>query len=204
MKIYRSKLILFTLSLMLGLYLLMPAFQVLAQDNSSAQPDLKSEPKSSTEVDSHLAGMSDEQVRQAYAQKLKRDAEKRSASTQTSQKGRPNKVIDSFYGGARAAGAVLKRVGSIFSGEDSSAAKGGDVIAKLSAGKGAPYLFGTLAGLAVIIALGLVLRWLFLRNTAEIRKNLINAVRLGKLQFFGRLLSRILLEIGRASCRERV
>ncbi len=191
MKIYRSKLILLTLSLMLGLYLLMPAFQLLAQDNSSAQPDQKSEPKSSTEVDSHLAGMSDEQVRQAYAQKLKQDAEKQSASTQTSQKGRPaNKVVDSFYGAARAAAAVLERLG----GEDRSAVQWGDVVAKLSAGKGIPYLFGTLAGLAVIIALGLVLRWLFLRNTAEIRKNLINAVRLGKLQFFGRLLSRILLD----------
>ncbi len=177
MKIYRSKLILFTLSLMLGLYLLMPAFQLLAQDNSSAQPDRRSESKSSTEVDSHLAGMSDEQVRQAYAQKLKQDAEKQSASTQTSQKrASANKVVDSFYGAARAAAAVLERLG----GEDRSAVQWGDVVAKLSAGKGIPYLFGTLAGLAVIIALGLVLRWLFLRNTAEIRKNLINAVRLGK------------------------
>jgi len=139
--------------------------------------------------------MSDEQVRQAYAQKLKQDAQKQSASTQASQKGPPaHKVVDSFYGGAQAAGAVLKRVGGIFSGEDGSTAPGGDAVAKLSAGKGAPYLFGTLAGLAVIIALGLVLRWLFLRNTADIRKNLINAVQLGKLQFFGRLLSRILLD----------
>ena len=121
MKIYRSKLNLFTLSLMLGIYLLMPTFQVLAQDNPSAQPDQTAEPTSSAEVDSYLAGMSDEQVRQAYAQKLKQDAEKQSGSTPASQKGRPvNKVIDRFYGAARAAGAVLKRVGSIFSGEDSS------------------------------------------------------------------------------------
>jgi small-conductance mechanosensitive channel len=68
------------------------------------------------------------------------------------------------------------------------------VIAKLSAGKGTPYLFGTIVGLAMIIALGLVLRWLFLRTTADIRQNLINAVRLGKLHFFGRILSRILLD----------
>jgi len=191
----RSKLMLFSLSLMLGIYLLLPTVQVPAQDAWAAQPDQKAEPRSSAEVDSYLAGMSDEQVRQAYAQKLKQDAQKQSASTQASQKGPPaHKVVDSFYGGAQAAGAVLKRVGGIFSGEDGSTAPGGDAVAKLSAGKGAPYLFGTLAGLAVIIALGLVLRWLFLRNTADIRKNLINAVRLGKLQFFGRLLSRILLD----------
>lgn len=81
-----------------------------------------------------------------------------------SEKGRPtNKVIDSFYGAAKAAAAVLKHLG----GEDRSAVQWGDVVAKLSAGKGVPYLFGTILGLAVIIALGLVLRWLFLRTTAD-------------------------------------
>ncbi len=191
MTLHRSKLILFSLSIMLSIYLLLPTFQVLAQDTQSAQSEQTAETRSAAEIDRNLAGMSDEQVRQAYAQKLKQDAEKQSDSTPASQKGRPvNKVIDRFYGAARAAGAVLKRLG----GEDRSAVQWGDVVAKLSAGKGISYLFGTLAGLAVIIALGLVLRWLFLRNTAEIRKNLINAVRLGKLQFFGRLLSRILLD----------
>jgi len=195
MTLYRSRQILFSLPLVLSIYLLLPTLQVLAQDTQADQYEQTAEPKSAAEVDSHLAGMSDEQVRQAYAQKLKQDAEKQSGSTPASQKGRPvNKVIDRFYGAARAAGAVLKRVGSIFSGEDSSAIQGGNTVAKLSAGKGVTYLFGTLVGLAVIIALGLVLRWLFLRNTAEIRKNLINAVPLGKLQFFGRLLSRILLD----------
>jgi small-conductance mechanosensitive channel len=191
MELYRSKLILFSLSLMLGIYLLMPTFQVLAQDNPSAQSDQRAEPSSPAEVDSYLAGMSDAQVRQAYAQKLKQDAEKRSASTQASEKGRSvNPDIDSFQGAAKAAVAVLKRLG----GEDRSAVQWSDVVAKLSAGKGASYLFGTLAGLALIIALGLVLRWLFLRTTADIRQNLINAVRLGKLQFFGRVLSRMLLD----------
>ncbi|MCP4627616.1 MAG: mechanosensitive ion channel family protein [bacterium] len=195
MRSHRSKLILFSLFLMLGIYLLLPAFQVLAQDSRAAQPDRTADLSSPAQVDSHLAGMSDGQIRQAYAQKLKQDAQKQSAATQASQKGRPvNKVIDSFYGAARAAGAVLKRVGSIFSAEDRSAVQWGDVAMKLSAGKGAPYLFGTLAGLAVIVALGWFLRWLFLRTTSDIRKNLINAVRLGKLQFFGRLLSRILLD----------
>ena len=191
MKAYRLKLVLFTLSLMLSIFLLMPTFQVLAQDNPAVQPDQTAELTSSAEVDSHLAGMSDEQVRQAYAQKLKQDAEKRSALTQASEKGRPkSKVSESFYGAAKAAAAVLNRLG----GEDRGDIQWGDVVAKLSAGKGAPYILGTILGLAVIIALGLVLRWLFMRTTADIRQNLINAVRLGKLHFFGRLLSRMLLD----------
>jgi small-conductance mechanosensitive channel len=176
---------------MMAIYLLLSPFQALAQDNPSAQPDQTVEPASSAEVDSHLAGMSDEQIRQAYAQKLKQEAQKRSASTSASEKRRPlGKIRDSFYGAAKAAAAVLKRLG----GEDRSDVQWGDVVVKLSAGKGVPYIFGTILGLAVIIVLGLVLRWLFLRTTADIRQNLINAVRLGKLHFFGRLLSRMLLD----------
>jgi small-conductance mechanosensitive channel len=170
---------------MLGIYLLMPAFQVLAQDTRSA------EPSTPAEIDSHLAGMSDAQVRQAYAQKLIQDAEQRSTTTQASEDGRPiNKVMDAFYGATKAVAVVFKRLG----GEDRSPVQWDDAVAKISAGKGAPYLFGTIAGLVVIIALGLVLRWLFLRTTADIRQNLINAVRLGRLQFFGRVLSCMLLD----------
>jgi small-conductance mechanosensitive channel len=187
--------ILFCISLMLAIYLFMPTFLVFAQDPKTGQSNSQADFQSPDEIDSHVAGMTDAQVRQAHVQKLKQDAEKRSASTQAPEKGQPpNKIVDSFYGAAKAAATVLKRVGGIFSGEDRSAVQGTDVIAKLSAGKGTPYLFGTILGLAVIIALGLVLRWLFLRTTADIRQNLINAVRLGKLHFFGRILSRILLD----------
>jgi len=182
---------LFCISLMLAIYLFMPTFLVFAQDPKTGQSNSQADFQSPGEIDSHVAGMTDEQVRQAHVQKLKQDAEKLSASTQASEKGRSvNPDIDSFQGAAKAAVAVLKRLG----GEDKSAVQWGDVVAKLSGGKGGPYLFGTLAGLAAIIALGLVMRWLFLRTTADIRQNLINAVRLGKLQFFGRVLSRMLLD----------
>ena len=186
MKIYRLKLILFTLTFMLGIYVMMPAYQVLAQVNPSAQSEQSVEPTSSAEVDSYLAGMSDEQVRQAYAQKLKHDALAQSSSTPAPAR----RINNWFYGAAKTAKGVLKRLG----GEDRSAIQWGDVVAKLSAGKGVPYILGTILGLAVIIALGLVLQWLFLRTTADIRQNLINAVQLGKLQFFGRVLSRVLLD----------
>jgi hypothetical protein len=46
----------------------------------------------------------------------------------------------------------------------------------------------------VIIAIGLTTRWLFRRNTADIQENILNAVQLGKLQFLGRVLSRLLLD----------
>jgi small-conductance mechanosensitive channel len=195
MKHYLLKTVRSGLPLILAIYLLMPTFQLMAETAPAAQSGLTAEPTSPEEIDSYLAGMSDEQVRQAYAQKLKQDVQKRSVATPTSGNGRPpDKIVDSFYGAAKAAATGLKRVGSILSGGDRSAVQWADVIAKLSAGKGPPYLFGTILGLAVIVALGLVLRWLFLRTTADIRQNLINAVRLGKLHFFGRVLSRILLD----------
>jgi moderate conductance mechanosensitive channel len=191
MKQHYCRQMLFCISLMLAIYLFMPTFLVFAQDPKTGQSNSQTDFQSPEEIDSHVAGMTDAQVRQAHAQKLKQDAEKRSASTQASEKGRSvNPDIDSFQGAAKAAVAVLKR----FGGKDRSAIQWGDVVAKLSGGKGGPYLFGTLAGLAAIIALGLVMRWLFLRTTADIRQNLINAVRLGKLQFFGRVLSRMLLD----------
>ena len=191
MKQHYCRQMLFCISLMLAIYLFMPTFLVFAQDPKTGQSNSQTDFQSPKEIDSHVAGMTDEQVRQAHVQKLKQDAEKLSASTQASEKGRSvNPDIDSFQGAAKAAEAVLKRLG----GEDRSAVQWGDVVAKLSGGKGGPYLFGTLAGLAAIIALGLVMRWLFLRTTADIRQNLINAVRLGKLQFFGRVLSRMLLD----------
>ena len=160
MKAHRLKLVLFILFLMLSIFLLMPTFQLLAQQNPSKQPDQTVEPTSPAEIDSHLAGMSDEQVRQAYAQKLKQDAQKRSTLTQAAENGRSNKVFESFYGAAKATTAVLKHLG----GGDGSDVQWGEVVAKLSAGKGVPYFFGTILGLAVIIALGLVLRWLFHRR----------------------------------------
>ena len=70
MKHYRSKIVLFSLGLTLGIYLLMPAFQLMAQDTRAVQLDQKAEPVSPAEVDSDLSGMSDAQVGQAYAQKL--------------------------------------------------------------------------------------------------------------------------------------
>ena len=106
MKHHLSKILLFSLSITLGLYLLMPEFQLMAQDSRAAKSDQQAEPTSPEEVDRHLAGMSDEQVRQAYAQQLKQDAEKQSAASPNSEQRRSGSiVIDSFYRAARIAAA---------------------------------------------------------------------------------------------------
>jgi len=196
MKRYLSKTIIFSLPLILCISLLMPTFQLMAQEARAAQPEQQPAIMSPEEVDSHIAGMSDEQVRQAYAQKLKQETADKASAGEESDKRRPSKISTSFYGAARSIAVVLSRIENILTGEekDSGSGQWGDAVAKLSGGKGAPYFFGTVASLAAIIALGLVLRWLFRRTTSDIQENLLKAVRLGKLQFFGRVLSRALLE----------
>ena len=70
MKFYLSKIILFGLPLILGIYLLMPTFQLMAQDTRAAQPDMPAARMEPVAVDAHIAGMSDEQIRQAYKEIL--------------------------------------------------------------------------------------------------------------------------------------
>jgi small-conductance mechanosensitive channel len=183
------------LSLLLCVYLVMPIFQLMVQDTRAAQSDQSPANLAPGEVDSRLAGMSDEQVRQAYSEKLKQDAADRSGSGQVSEEEKSWSDISArFYGAAQAAATVLKRVGSFFTDEGPETGRWSIAITKLTDGKGLPYLLATVAGLAVIIALGLIFRWLFLRTTSNIRENLINAVRLGKLQFLGRVFSRMALD----------
>jgi hypothetical protein len=132
MKGYRSKLMLFSLAIIISVFLLMPTFQVLAQETRAAQPGQTAKLSSPAQVDSHLAGMSDSQVRQAYAQKLKQDAQKQSASTQPSQQGSPtNKVFSSFYEAAQSIKAVLKRIENLYAGKNIGPEQWEDTKAKL-------------------------------------------------------------------------
>jgi len=159
--------IIFGIALMLVVYLCMPTLLVLAQDPKTGQ-----------------AGSQTEQPAAGQA-----------ASTQAAgQRGSWQGVSASFFGSAEKASAGLKRLGGILSGERRNTGQWSDAVAKMSGGKGPGYLLGTVGGLVLIIALGLALRWLFRRTTLELQENLINAVRLGKLQFLGRVLARMLLE----------
>jgi len=189
------KAIFFSIYLALGIYLFMPTTQVVAQDVKNSEPNQMAKHMDPNEIDSHIAGLSDKQVRQAYVQKLKQEATGLSDSKKASKKGSLWSAVSSkFYGTAQDVSAVFKWMGSIFVGAGIDSSQWRDAIEKLSDGKGALYLFWTIAGVVVIIALGFVTLWLFRRATSDIQKNIINAVRLGKLQFFGRVLSRMLLD----------
>ena len=191
MKRYLPKTIMVGLSFLIGVFLVMPVFQLMAQDSRAAQPDKPAAPVAPAEVDSRLAGMSDEQVRQAYSEKLKQDASGQHQAGRSDEEASWVFISTKFYGGAQAVAAVLTRVASFFTDEGTGSGRWGIAITKLTDGRGLPYLLATVAGLAVIIVLGIIFRWLFLRTTSAIQENLITAVRLGRLQFLGRVLARM-------------
>jgi small-conductance mechanosensitive channel len=145
-------------------------------------PDLSPE-----EVDAQLATMDDVQVRQTLAQKLKQEA---AAKTLPTARSTP---MDLFYRFADAAAAVLKKIGSVFTGAHERSDQWDAAVKKLTGDRGASYLVGILFATALIIAAGLLLKWLFVRATQDVRKQLLQTMHLGRLEFFGRVLSRMLL-----------
>jgi small-conductance mechanosensitive channel len=149
---------------------------------SQIPPDLSPE-----EIDAHLATMNDVQVRQELARKLKQEA---AAKTLPTARSTP---MDLFYRFAERAAAVLNKIGSVLSGAHERSDQWDAAINKLSGGKGPSRLIGSLFATALIIAGGLILRMLFVRATRDIRNQLLQTMHLGRLEFFGRVLSRMLL-----------
>jgi len=188
--------IIFGISLMLAVNIFMSTIPVLAQN---PQTDQSSLPAAAEAVDVNVAGMTDEQVRQAYNQKLKQESTAKINATPEAPVPAPDDGVwilltTNFYGAARSVAAGIKQAGSFFSGDQNNSGQWRDAVFKLTDGKGGFRLFLTLIGLAVVIAVGLSARWLFRRTTSDIQENILSAVHFGKLQFLGQVLSRLLLD----------
>ena len=176
-------------------YWCLPIVDVIAQETKSVQASPAAEQLAPDAVHAHVAGLTDEQVRQAYTQKLKQASTAPiNSKPQEMGKGSWQDISTQFYGAAHSLATVFKRIGAFFSGESKDNGHWGDAIAKMTDGKGGFHLFLTLIGVVVIIFLGLAVRWFFRRATTEIQENILNAVQLGRLQFLGRVLSRMLLD----------
>ncbi len=139
------------------------------------------------EVDAQLATMDDVQVRQQLAQKLKQET---AANTLPTARSTP---MDLFYRFADKASAILNKIGSVFTGAHERSDQWDAAVKKLTGDRGASHLVGILFATALIIAAGLILKWLFGRATWAVRKQLLQTMNLGRLEFFGRVLSRMLL-----------
>ena len=197
--------------ILMMLFILMVASHAMAQANPAAvtqmtktasasnNPESKIPPNlSPEEVDAHLATMNDVQVRQELAQKLKKEA---AAATPPIARGQPVDIfyrvadspVDIFYRFADSAAAVFSKIRSVFYGAHERPEQWNRAIGKLTGDRGTSHLVGILFATALIIAAGLILKWLFVRVTRVVRNQLLETVHLGRLEFFGRVLSRMLL-----------
>lgn len=150
---------------------------------------------SPNQVDALLATLSDEQVRLVLAQKLKQDASKTKPSkNQTSATRKAGRHALLFYEMEDRAANAAERIYSSFSRMGNSSEKWIAAFSLVTSGKGTGYL-GYLLCLSFLIILGgFFAERLFLRLTEDIRKNLLSAVPIRKLQRLGRFVSRILLD----------
>ena len=101
--------------LLLATYLCLPGFWAMAQDTNSGPAASKSAPLTSEEVDAHVASMTDAQVRQAHAQKLKQEIGGKSGSNKAAGGNDSVQGINaSFFEAAQKTSSVIKRIVGMF------------------------------------------------------------------------------------------
>jgi len=147
------------------------------------------------EVDAYLAGISDEQARKVLASKLKQEAAAKSAAGAAGDEAGEEEAAEHFFHKLTlGASLVIDQIASFISAEEEGPVKWETIINRLSGGRGIGYLLLTLLIGAGIIACGLVVERLVLRLTGNIRRQILTAITLGKLQRAGRFVSRLLLD----------
>jgi small-conductance mechanosensitive channel len=143
-----------------------------------------------------MGSLTDEKARQVLAQVLKRQTAVKAAPDEGGVviKGSEAGLGAIFFRMADNAGALAKKLTGTFTAADDESDDLGDAWRKLTGGKGIGRLLLILLALLAIVAAGLLLRWLLFRSTRDIRERLFASGRLGRLEFFGRVLSRLILE----------
>jgi small-conductance mechanosensitive channel len=147
------------------------------------------------EVDAYLAGISDEQARKVLASKLKQEAAGNSAASAAGDEAGEEEAAEHFFHKLTlGASLVIDQIASFISAEEEGPVKWETIINRLSGGRGIGYLLLTLLIGAGIIVCGLVVERLVLRLTGNIRRQILTAITLGKLERVGRFVSRLLLD----------
>jgi len=147
------------------------------------------------QVDSQLATMSDEQVRKALAEKLKKEAAAGSQSTGARVGvGREVSIGPLFFQAEQALSSLHKRLSGIMGGAEAEADNLPRIWFRLTGGKGARQFLLTLVFLVGIVLGGLAVEKLVLRATTGIRDGLLKARPLAKLEKAGLIISRLFLD----------
>jgi len=175
----------------------LPASIVKKADTNETEAEAKiPEELSPAEVDEYLKGLSDEQVRQVLANQLKEEQSGDLISEISEEFAAEDDPADQlFHKLTLGASNVFDQIASFFSPEKEGPLNWQTIFNRLSGGRGVGYIALTLLIGLGIIAGGIVVEQLVLRLTANLQKQILTSVTLGRLQRIGQFISRILLEL---------
>jgi small-conductance mechanosensitive channel len=154
------------------------------------------QPQSPEQVDAFMGSLTDEKARQVLAQVLKRETQAKAASDEDGVvvRGRESGLGALFFRLADNASALMKKLSGTFTAAEDESDDLGNAWHKLTGGKGIGRFLLTLLALLAIVAAGLLQRWFFFRATRDLHERLLTSARLGRLEFFGRIVSHLILQ----------
>ena len=154
------------------------------------------QPQTPEQVDAYMGSLTDEQARQALSQVLKRQAAAKAKPGEDhwSIKGKESGLGGLFLRATDNASALLQKLSGFFTSAEDESDDLGEAWRKLTGGKGLGRLLLAVLSLLGILAAGFLVRKLFSQATREIHDRLMTSARLGRLEFLGRVVSRLVLE----------
>jgi small-conductance mechanosensitive channel len=163
----------------------------VAESGSTGTEGQIPEHKTPEDVDAYLVGLSDQQARQALAEKLKQEIAGNGDAEDLAEGEDP--AGHRFHDLTLRASLGLNRIVSFFSKEREGAVKWDTIVSRLSGGRGAGHLLLTVVIGLGIIACGIGADRLMRRLTGSLREQILTSVPLGRLQQAGRFITRLLL-----------
>ncbi len=153
-------------------------------------------PQTPEQVDAFMGALTDEQARKVLTQVLKRQTAAKEAAEEDGKgiRGYKNGLGPIFFRLADNATALKKKLSGIFASDETESDHLGDAWRTLTGGQGTGRFLRMLLALVSIVAAGWLLRWLFFRATRDLHERMLTSAKLGRLEFFGRIVSHMILE----------
>ncbi len=170
----------------------------LPKTGAEAAPVAAKLPDNATpqQVDAFLAGLSDGQARRLLSERLKRDAEALAAAgAPEAASGRTSDIAAFFKNAEDSVGVLLRKLGAVLTGAETTPSGWAEAWAKLTGGKGLGQFAATAAILLLIVLAGLAAERVLLRRIAGMQDYLVKTVPLGRLQKLGFIVSNLLIEV---------
>ncbi len=147
------------------------------------------------QVDSFMAGLSDEQARKLLLERMRQEAESRAYPAEAGTQHPTDSGIGALFSSAEdATDALFKRLGAVFSGAETTPSGWPEAWATLTGGRGFGQFAANLAIMLLIVLGGLAAERFLLRMIAGMHDYLMKTVPLGRLQKFAFIISRILID----------